>query len=189
MIDIKLKGVDKALERLTTIPKGVQKAANTAINRTAISARAISSREIVKHYNVKVTDVKRTMIVKRSSRKSLEAEIISKGGVIALSKYKVTPKVVQHKGNKNKPLRVAVKKGSGQKIIRGAFMAQFKSGHLGVVRRRGEKRFPVQELYGPSIPQMFKNEAVVAPVKKLVEDRLEKEFNHEAMRVIGGGKK
>lgn len=189
MIDIRLKGVDKALEKLSIIPKGIQKAANTAINRTATSARAISSREIVKHYNVKVTDVKKTMIVKRSNRKSLEAEIISKGGVIALSKYKVSPKGIQHKGNKNKPLRVAVKKGSGQKVIGGAFIAQFKSGHLGVVRRKGTKRFPIQELYGPSIPQMFKNEAVVAPVKKLVEDRLEKEFNHEAMRVIGGDKK
>lgn len=188
MIDIQLKGADEALKKLATIPNGIEKAANRAINRTATSARAIVAREISKQYYVKITDIKKTIQLRRSNRKSLSAELISRGGVIALSKYKVSPRGVQHRGSKNRPLRVAVKKGAGKKTIGSAFIAQFKSGHVGVVHRKGKRRFPLQELYGPSIPQMLKNENVIGPVKEQTATRLQKEFEHEAGRVIEKGK-
>ena len=113
MLNIELKGIDKALEKLKDIPKGVEKAANSAINKTARGARTYASRAISKNYNVKVGDVRKTFDLRKSSRKSLTAELISTGGVIPLRKYKVLPRAIQRKGSHNKPLRVAVKSGSG----------------------------------------------------------------------------
>lgn len=186
MLNIELKGVDKALEKLKDIPKGVEKAASSAINKTARGARTYASRAISKNYNVKVGDVRKTFDLRKSSRKSLTAELISTGGVIPLSKYKVLPRAIQRKGRHNRPLRVAVKRGSGAKTIKGAFLTQFQSGHMAVVNRKGKKRFPVVERYGPSIPQMFKADEVKDPVVKDTEERLNKEFAHEVDRVLAG---
>jgi hypothetical protein len=40
-------------------------------------------------------------------------------------------------------------------IIAGSFLAQMPSGHRGVFIRRTAKRLPIEELTGPSVPQMF----------------------------------
>lgn len=96
------------------------------------------------------------------------------------------PRAIQRKGIHNKPLRVSVKRGSGAKTIKGAFLTQFKSGHMAVVNRKGKKRFPVVERYGPSIPQMFKADEIREPVVKDTEERLNKEFAHEVDRVLAG---
>ena len=48
-----------------------------------------------------------------------------------------------------------ISRGTGRKrISSNAFILITKSGHVGVFRREGKKRLPVQELYGPSIPQV-----------------------------------
>lgn len=191
MIDIKLKGIEKAIEDLKDIPNGVERAANSAINRTAQAAKTYSAREISKNYHVKVSDVKKTLNLRKSKRKSLEAEITSTGAVIPLAKYKVSPKAIQRRGSRNRPLKVQVKRNGGAKVIKGAFLAQFKSGHMAVVNRKGPKRFPIAERYGPSIPQMFKADEVREPIVTNTEERLSKEFAHEVERVLKGygGKK
>lgn len=71
-------------------------------------------------------------------------------------------------------------------MIRGAFLARMKSGHLGVFNRVENGKFPIVQRYGPSVPQMLEN----ANVQKYVEDRatemLAKRMEHEIDRMLKG---
>lgn len=61
MINVNIKGLKKAKKKLSSIPKGVERAANRAINRTATSAKAMVAKTVSKEYFVKSGDVKKTI--------------------------------------------------------------------------------------------------------------------------------
>jgi len=54
-----------------------------------------------------------------------------------------------------------------------------KTGHRGVFKHRGTARLPIQELYGPSIPKVFINDAILLAMEHLARDRWVKVFNQE----------
>ena len=71
-----------------------------------------------------------------------------------------------------------------------AFTAHFKSGHTGIFERTNEMskhdREQIQELYGPSVPQMLGNDEVA---KKVADDTMEyfdKRMEHEIDRILSG---
>lgn len=53
---------------------------------------------------------------------------------------------IKHFGVKKSGGKVSVKIKGKRKTIRRAFVAKMKSGHTGVFRRRGKKRFPIDEV-------------------------------------------
>ena len=74
--------------------------------------------------------------------------------------------------------------------FRDAFVARFKSGHTGIFERTGgvtsRDKDEIQELYGPSVPQMLGNDEVA---NKVIEDTMEtfdKRMEHEITRLLNG---
>lgn len=49
----------------------------------------------------------------------------------------------------------------GRQKLYDAFALEFTSGYIGVFRRQGDPRLPLQELYGPSIPEVAENDSKV----------------------------
>ena len=83
----------------------------------------------------------------------------------------------------------ALKSTSPYKFDR-AFVAHFKSGHTGIFERTGDTskadREEIQELYGPSVPQMLGNDEVA---NKVIDDSMEyfdKRMEHEISRILNG---
>lgn len=185
MIDISAQAMEEAKKSLEQIPGGIDRATRAAVNKTIRGVRTDIVTEIRANYVVKSQDIRRTLTLSIASRSNARAVVKSMGKPIALSKFKVRPGKVQRRGSKNKPIRVQVKKDGGG-VLSNAFLAQFKSGHLGVVERKGKARFPVEEFYGPPIPKMLKNQEILNTIEDKAHDRLEKNFTHEIVRIWKG---
>lgn len=186
MIRISESGIGRAIVMLDGIPDGVPRAAMAAINKTIAGYRTDAKKEVVKRYEVGARAVHKSIEISRANKSALSAFALSQGKPISLSKFKVKPKRVQRKGRNNKKIAVAVKKGGKMTTLNRAFIVQYKSEHLGVAERETRNRYPIKELYGPSIPKMLENEGVMRTLEGYAEDRLRKNLDHEVYRIMKG---
>lgn len=131
-----------------------------SLNRSISNMNANITKEVRKDYHVKATDIKKSLNSVKASPSKLTAEVRSKGKLVGLDKFKVSPKTVNPK--RKSQLKIAVKK-NGVKQIMGAFIANLNG--TKVFKRDGKKRLPVSRLMGPSIPQMIGNEKNVEQIE------------------------
>ena len=117
----------------------------------------------------------------------------SAGGGIELSKYKVSPKTpVRYRGKSRSPrvYKAGVKKDGGIKPLDGdpkSFVAVMKSGHVGVFTRKNGKSLPIKQLYGPSVPQIVKNEDIMSKINKEASETLQKRIDAEINNILRKG--
>lgn len=175
-----LKQIKKELEKTEKLTRV---AASAAINRASSSARVEASKLIRQKYKVSSGDVKATFTVRKSSKSQLSYRLASRGSAIPLAKFNVTPKKVTPK--RPKVLKASVKKGGAKKGIPHAFIATVSSGHTGVFERVTRKRLPIDQKFGPAVPQMAANEAVYEPVLAIFRDKFSERYPHELDRVFG----
>jgi len=177
--------ISKAHIMLSHIENGAPKAISAALNRTVDGVRADVVREVTETYDIRAKDVRANVGVKKSNLSTLRAAVYGKGSPIPLINFRVTPS----KPGQQRPgtvLRASVKR-SGGLPIPGAFVARFKSGHAGVLRRTGKARLPVRELFGPALPQMMGGEKVRKEVLARAEERFGKRLDHEIARLLKKG--
>ena len=185
MIRVDAKQLEKAENVLSQIPGAVPKAVARAINRATQNARTNAVKKITNEYTIKRKRVVDTMDIKKASPGKLSAFVLSKGSVIALSYFKTFPGKVPTRRLKN-PVFVQVKK-SGGGTIKGAFLAEMKSGHIGVFHRaNGNSSMPIQQNYGPSVPQMLESKSVSAFIKEKAQEVLETRLEHEIDVLLRG---
>lgn len=196
--DMKLEGIDDALKMFD--PKKVITAARQAINRTADSTRTEASRLIREEYNIKASKLNQYLKVNaKANGNDISATISGKGLGLALSYFDakqsgVMTKTMRIGSNKIRALvtksgkryggavTALVKRAGGRKIVSGKydnkpFMAQTKSGHIGVFVRTGKGKRPIEQLIGPGIGGLFGSKAIMIRIKTKVIDTFRSEFN------------
>lgn len=182
MIKISEKGleqVDKILEDLPNVAKDIKL---RAVRRAALAAKAEASRQGRNRYNLKSEEINKTFVFTKPNKNNISATLVSTGERIRLIKYKVNPKNVP---KKRRVVKVSVIKGQGMKTLESAFVAKMQNGTVGVFQRLGKERVPIKQLYGPSVPQLFKESTVKNAILKKAEDVLENRITHELGRYIG----
>lgn len=82
----------------------------------------------------------------------------STGGRIPLSRFqaKQTRQGVQYR----------IRRGGPREVIPDAFTATFQSGHHAVVRRKGRERYPLLELFGPSVGRVAANRPEIEALRR-----------------------
>ena len=197
MIEISADQLRRAQQMLQHVPNGVEKATARAINRAAESGKTIAVRTASQLYVIRGGEIRETINLSKASAGNLFAAIKSRGRVRPLSKFKIKA------GSRNpiKQLHANVKKGGGG-TIKGAFVARMNAvgfgsnrrvadpgqGHVGIFRRlEGNKRNPIREMYGPSVPQMLENETVWQRVEEKEWETLQNRMEHEVGRMFEGG--
>lgn len=183
MIEFTAEQIDRAERLLGHIPGAAPKAMARAINRATESARTEAARKVRSMYYITQKDVKSTIKVYPASPGDLSALVVSRGNLIALTKFRITPKKPQPK--RKSDIIVRVKRGSGGPVKK-AFVAKMKSGHTGVFRRAGKQRYPINQMYGPSIPEMIGNPTVTGWVEEKARERLDQRLEHEIKRALEG---
>ncbi|MFH2098511.1 MAG: phage tail protein [Pseudomonadota bacterium] len=187
--------LDEALRLLHGMDPLVRRVAVRAIKKTLRTVGAAASREIVKTLNIRVGEVKKTFSYVLPRLGDISAAFVVSGKSVPLAAYSV------RKGKKG--LTVQVKKRSGRKLIKHAFLATMPvygkggvvvqagaagrgsgGGHVGIFWRtdQGGKRsprLPIKELYGPSVADVFSNTETLTPVMEKTGGILEKNFAHE----------
>jgi hypothetical protein len=199
----KLEGIEAALKKFD--PDMVMKAAEKALNDASSQALTETSRIIREEYNIKLKDVRKYLRLQRASFRSLEAIITGKGkgiplyafsarqeGVIANKKgFRYTRKANRGQGRfrYGGAVTVQVKTSGGRKPVSAtppAFVARFKSGHLGVYQRAGSARLPLKPLYGPGIALLFGTKRIQAAATRKINEVFSPRFSYWLTRYQSG---
>jgi hypothetical protein len=135
----KPKRIDKAFER----------AAVRTVNQLLLKSRTQGTKKVRETYNIKAGALKKQTTLRRAKPKFPLGYLEVKGR--ALPVYLFGPR-----HDRNKPgASVRILRTEGRKIIRGSFIAQMKSGHVGVFMRKTVQRLPIKELYTVGPAKMF----------------------------------
>ena len=206
MFDIKLEGIDEALKQFD--PKIVIRAANAAINDVSKQGVNEAERIIKSEYNIKPSRLKQFLkLTSRAKGNSLEATITGKGLGLALSYFDVKQigrsirslmigaqkfkSVVAKRGQRyGGAVTALVKRSGGRKVVTGKydnkpFIAQMKTGHIGVWVRRDKGRKPIEQLYGPGVGGLFGTSNVMEQTKKVINEKFAPRFSYWFNRYKG----
>lgn len=159
-------------------------ALSRAINRAASNAKTNASKKVREKYNIKAKDVNSTLKITNANKGSLMAIVKSTGERIPLIKFKVSPATPRAK-NPPKVLQVEVKKG-GLKSLVGAFVANVNGNK--VFKRTTSARLPIQQLYGPAVPQMLGTYSLKDFIENEATKVFDQRLDHEIQRILGGNK-
>lgn len=136
-----------------------------ALNATAKDARSKLAEQAQSIYVIQKSKFNKAMTIKNASAKKLEALVTAKGETLELIDFKTSPKKPSTGSARPDITTGKVLKSSGMKRLEvggiKAFVAQFRSGHVSIVQRRGAERLPVRKLLSPSVPKMIGNEKEV----------------------------
>lgn len=198
MITIKLVGFEEALR--TIDPEVAKKAAKAAMDRTAQSGKTTASEEIRAVWNVKKSDLDPRIKIYPPRMNDLKAVIEISGKPMSLSYFgakqifggtvrsrvgknlkdgKVTRKM-RSVGPLPQGVVVQIMKGKDTVLMRSAFMSKMpKSGHIGVYRRTGKDRLPIDEKNVISIASMANRPEVMTAMIKRIQQRWLAEFPHQ----------
>ena len=165
------------------------KAARRVINRLLVRGRKIGSQRVRAKYNIKAGDLNKSTILRRMTGRALEGQLIIRG----------RPLRVYYFGARQvaRGTRIRIKKSTGSKIIRSAFIAEMPSGLIQVWLREGEprvmtkgryageRRQPIRQLFTISPAKMFEVEAEQA-IEKMVHTEAGPMFRRELQYYLGG---
>jgi len=169
--------------KLGRFHKKAPNAISNSLNRAASNINKNVKKEVRKEYHIKSKDVGSTLKVTKASRSSLGAEVRSKGELIPLDRFKVSPKTVNPK--RKSPIKVAVKR-DGLKKVLGAFVLDINGKK--VFERTGKSRLPIKRLFGPSVPQMIGNEEVHEEIHSEGLKTFNSRVEHEIERILERGR-
>jgi len=146
------------------------KATTRALNKTVKSVQSLAIKLIAKDIGIAQKDVRKSMYILKSKWTKPEASLVAGGKRIPIIgiKARQTKAGVTYRG-----------KGGGRGSIPGAFIATMESGHKSVFKRLSKKRFPLVQLYGPSIPKVFIDSALTRAMENHTAERFSKTLAHE----------
>ncbi|SHO50073.1 phage tail protein [Anaerocolumna xylanovorans] len=191
--EVKVSGIEDVEKRLGNMKKEAPAVVSRAINRAIQNVKKNMGKETSSRYFITSGEVKKTVNVTKATKSRLKAAAISQGGGIALSKFKVNPGTpVRYRGKSRSPkvYKAGVKKSGGAKPLDGdpkSFVAVMKSGHKGVFTRISGDGLPIKQNYGPSVPQMVKNEDIMKIINKDANETLKKRIDAEVSNILRKG--
>lgn len=168
-----------AFTALSEIPGAAENAASRAINRALAGARTDATKAAGSTYTIKRQDIRKTYRIERASKKELQGRLLSVGRRLGFFHYRVRP-VTDTTGNKRRPVRVEIRKGSPFYVTDG-FVWRGK-----VMQRDGPKRMPIHKMDGPAPPQLLASPALAASVTEKMQSRFEQRLEHEVAAILKG---
>jgi hypothetical protein len=167
---------------LAGIPGGIWKASYAALKRAGDTAKTRAGQFAAEAYTIKKGDFMKN-VHQKSHIKSESGGIVSMsisyaGNVLPLLTFNT-------KYSRSGLLQTQVKRDGATAVLERAFAARV-FGPIGVFERVGEKRFPVEQKFGPSTAHMMSSEQVVEKMDATVRETFERRLEHEITRVLNG---
>ena len=201
-----VSGLQKLVKGLRSIPKAVETAASRSINRTLTTARLEITKNVREDYNLKSASFKGGLPIKKANNRTLEGRLHASGGPgVPLIGYQARARVLPNGappstwwkgeiGHKVPGPAIGVsgvvRRKTGRKKWRGAFVARMGTGHVGVFRRVPEKKMrnsrdqAIRELYGPSAARILVNGRYTQDIMSLVSATMRKNMLRETKFII-----
>ena len=190
---------------LAAIDTGAPTAIRLATNDTLVALKNESARQVGDRITAKITAIKKAFSVNKMTMKDLTADITCKGDPLPLVNFKHS---VTMKG-----VKVQVFKPGSPTLVKHAFKARMKSGHLGIFWRKDraggtgrwkvgkrmklptplakgqwsplrEYQLPMEERHGPRVPDVFYDDKVMDPVLANASVRFDDRLEHHTQRLL-----
>lgn len=193
LISVDRADVQRLLNYLSATPKLLKTARQRALNRTGMNVQTAMIRRLTRVLNVKARKLKNgssrygTVKLYKVYENSDSARVAVTGKRMPLSRFGARQVA--------KGVSYRILKTGGRKTVYG-FLARGRrgdaltaeegaSGFVGVFKRLGRKRLPIQQLFGPSIPHVAEqNPQVLAAIMKEAPDTLLKNVAQQVGYVI-----
>lgn len=182
-VTIDAETMERVQTMLAQVPKGAERAFSNAINRGLSKIKTGAFKEVKRVYTVQsraLSDATSTN-VKKASTGDLAGHVHFAGYEIPLYKFNVTPK----KAGTGKQVRATMKRGGGA-VYDSAFIAEMRSGHIGVFHRETRKRLPISEYMGLSAAHMVGEAAVADKLQEEAQKTVDERVWHEVERILNG---
>lgn len=176
MLNIKIKGLRKFAKVLD--PKKVSRATVNALNQTATEYRKLTVNAAAKIFNIpkgrirKDSSGKDTTFIAKARKGREKAEIEYKGKRPGLQHFSSNKAMI----NKKKSPKVKIKKGGSSEIVERGFFATARGGR-GLFQRAGDKAYPISRRTGPSMKQMYEDDAIKGKFERKVTGLFKDKFD------------
>ena len=194
-VQIDAETMERVEAMLAQVPKGAERAFSNAINRGLSKVKTGAFREVKRVYTVQSSALSSATStnVKKASTGDLAGHVHFAGYEIPLYKFNVTPK----KPGTGKQVSATMKRGGGA-VYDDAFIAEMKSGHIGVFRRdttkkrterqvqSGMLKYPIVEYGGLSAAHMVGETAVAEKLQEEAQKTVDERVMHEVERLLNG---
>lgn len=171
------KDLKKVRKRLGALKYKAPDVISRAINRAAGNLKSNVVKKTREEYNIKAKTIRATIRVKRSTRSSMGAAVISEGNSEPITSYKTK---LPSKGSDGR-IQVSVKKGNVSELLH-AFVIEQYDGR--VHERLTDSRFPLKMVLGPAVPQIMNNPETRTFVEAEAWKMYEKRLTHEINRLL-----
>lgn len=203
------EAVDRAMKLLAGVEGGIEKAVSSAINRAAARLRSSNVKAVRERYAISASNIRESenVQVSYSYDNGVQAFIRFSGASIPLLRFDgASP----HQPTKDTSARLPVMSGeehwrlmypsvaaSGHVLkstspysFEKAFVAKMGTGHTGIFERTGgmtsNGKDEIEELFGPSVPQMLGNEEVETNLADVAMKSFDKDLDHNVMAILSG---
>jgi len=163
---------------LAEIPGAMTRATVRALNRVGRTMRTRVVRVLRKKLRMKSKTIRKRVWVDRANRKKQRVRVTS--GYRGFPYADFSP-VQTKKGVKVKLSR--------RQVLEHAFIARMATGHVGVFRRKGTKRLPIQEQYTQSPADALREAAAAPEILEEAGENLRKRLGVEAELILEGKRK
>ncbi|HOQ07210.1 MAG TPA: hypothetical protein PLP87_05295 [Clostridiales bacterium] len=167
---------------LAGIPGGIWKASYAALKRAGDTAKTRAGQFAAEVYTINKGDfmkhVHQKTHIKSEAGGIVSMSITYAGNVLPLLTFNT-------KFSRNGLIQTQVKREGATAVLEHAFAARV-FGPIGVFERVTEKRFPIEQKFGPSTAHMMSSEQVVEKMDATVRETFERRLEHEITRVLNG---
>lgn len=164
------------MEGLVALGKQMPRVIAAALNDTARGMRTDAVKSVREEFTVKSRSARRGTSLIRASAKRLEAGFVAGGKPLPLVNFSHRPtKSVAEGGRRpKKGITVQAKKAEKGQPLEGSFLARWQKHEKAIYKRKGQKRLPIIQQMGPSLPDMIRDADVADRVLELAQARLQK---------------
>lgn len=184
---VHVTGLEELRMRLGRMAPETRKVMRMAVNDTAVQARKQLFDEVSDRYVVKKTKFNKGLTLTRATNATLTAVLSSKGRPLPLSYFEVR-KNGKRKAGQGHQLEstslMPISKNGNKTFIAYAKHGGQKSAHRGLFHRKDEKRFPILQVYGSSVPSMIGSQHVYGRLEPRIQSDLQKNLQRHIDLVL-----
>lgn len=186
LMDIELRGLGQALAIMDSLSANAPKELAKAMNAAANKGRSRAITRITRGYFIDKGATQGAITVKKAGGGNLEAIINVQSSPAALSKFNISPDYRPVGVRQTDGVTAQAKRNGSGKVLVHAFLVRFKSGHLGVIERKGSDRYPLKELYGPSVTGMVSADDNRVDITQSIEEAANAAIEKALSAMMGG---
>jgi hypothetical protein len=154
--------------------KRFSRAMNTAVNDTGRQTMTYAARSVAKEAGLAVGATRKQFALRRSTPATLTATVIGAGASMRLIEFQA----------RQTKRGVTARAWGTRKLYPRSFIATMRSGLRQVFVRKGKKRLPIKQLWGPSVPGVMAQEAVHSAIEEHAGARLQTNIARQIDRAL-----